>query len=1275
MGVPGLFSGTSRFQIRRCLGSGGFGTVYEAFDCKRNAVVALKVLREANPREIYGFKQEFRSLSGVTHRNLVTLYELLSEGNEWFFSMEFVRGTNFLSYVRDAGKVRDGARAPAEDTISPFARTVNSAKELLVGDSGKDPSGQLLWSNHPVGSIERLLQSLLQLSEGLVALHGVGMVHRDIKPANVLCTQEGRVVLLDFGLAQQLSAERSLLESQGEIAGTPNYMAPENVLDEKLTPAADWYGVGVMLYELLTGRLPFYGTLMERMKKKVEEDPPLPSSELPGIPAGLDALCMQLLARQPKMRPTGIQILAQLKELSTRLLPAASSVSSPEGLRGESLVAEPPFIGRGKEMQALQSAFALSRQGKTAVALLHGGSGMGKSTLCKHFLKSLREQNQSLLVLSGRCYEHEDVPFKALDGVVDSLSRFLRHRRPEELETLLPASILSLSRLFPALLQVPAIQAAPVQRISDDLQVRQAAAAALRELMLRLSSFRPLVLYIDDLQWGDSDSVSLLLEILRPPEPPPLLLIFSYRSPDDAASAALRLLREGLFGELGQCVSLKEVPLDELSIQESEVLVRALLPDATKERAAAIASEARGNAFFVTEISRFLSQEAPAEAPEDKSQVHRMKLDAIIGARVARLPEMPRRLLSIIAVAGQPVARAAVALAAYGDKQETDEPHALALLRSEHLIRVRHAQESQASLEPREELLTYHDRIREVVVANLLPKDLRAEHLRLARALESLGQAEPEQLVFHLQRGGELGGAAQHAIRASALSLQALAYHQTVRLCRLALDTGKLSPAETLLIQERLADALVGAGRPKEAGEAYLLLSSQEQPELGLKRRRQAAKQFFIGGYIQEGKQVLVELLHPARLKMPKSVLGLLFSIVWYRLLLALRGLEFRERAEAEIAPEELLRIDTCEAIASTTIVDPLLAADFWTRFLWYSLRAGEPHRIANAMASEATMLMAFSAFRAQAQKNLARAQAMAERLDDTYVVGRCVFMQGQIASLEGRWRESNTTLQRSIDILQGGCKEATSMIDFLGSLKLWNLRWMGELRQLAQQLPPYLKDAAERGRQSQELIARFCGGYLLLLSDDDPDRAEEYLRTAQDRIASQPFNTQHLFALEARLMVCLYRQKGLEAWKALTAHRRELARFGPMRMDTFYCTWCYLRALTALASGQPLTMIEREARRLLRGRCLFAAPMATLISALLARRQQRDEESLVLLHKAEEDFSACDMLLHTACARFRRGEWTGGEAGQQLMAMARTWMTAEGVRNPERMTAMLLPL
>src|SRR5262252_9533691 len=152
--------GDGRFQLTRYVGEGGFGVVYEAFDRKRNAVVALKALRRFDAAALYRFKQEFHSIVDLNHPHIVSLYELFSPGQEWYFTMEFVDGVPFTQYVR-----RDHNRLDAD----------------------------------------RLRHVLSQVSDALCSIHQRGILHRDIKPSNVLVTAESRAVVLDFGLATELA--------------------------------------------------------------------------------------------------------------------------------------------------------------------------------------------------------------------------------------------------------------------------------------------------------------------------------------------------------------------------------------------------------------------------------------------------------------------------------------------------------------------------------------------------------------------------------------------------------------------------------------------------------------------------------------------------------------------------------------------------------------------------------------------------------------------------------------------------------------------------------------------------------------------------------------------------------------------------------------------------------------------------------------------------------------------------------------------------------------
>ena len=140
----------------------------------------------------------------------------------------------------------------------------------------------------------RMVRTIQQLCAGVHAMHEAGCIHRDLKPTNVLVTEEGRVVILDFGLAKT-SGSNSV--SGGGLSGTPAYMAPEQALEKPCLPAADWYAVGTMIYEVLTGRCPFEGALFEVLLKKQTEDPPSPCQINPTADEHLSDLCMRLIQR------------------------------------------------------------------------------------------------------------------------------------------------------------------------------------------------------------------------------------------------------------------------------------------------------------------------------------------------------------------------------------------------------------------------------------------------------------------------------------------------------------------------------------------------------------------------------------------------------------------------------------------------------------------------------------------------------------------------------------------------------------------------------------------------------------------------------------------------------------------------------------------------------------------------------------------------------------------------------------------------------------------
>ncbi len=790
------------YQVVNELGRGGMGVVYRVYDEKLDRQVALKTLQRISPGGLQLFKQEFRSLADVSHPNLAALYDLLSDGKTWCFTMEILEAVDFLEYV-----------------WSKFERLNRDKTGKLTADVSK--TGPRL----SLAILHRLYDGLKQLALGLHALHEAGMLHRDIKPSNILVTTEGRVVLVDFGLALQIDEKG---RSRG-IQGTPEYMAPEQAACQPMTPASDWYAVGVLLYELLTGRLPIEGKPLQIIFKKQKETPTEPRELEPTVPVELNDLCVALLNQDAAKRPSVFDIL--------RLIGADDVAETLRDKTRQRTGQAVELVGRERHLDALRDAFEQVRAGATRSVFVHGKSGMGKSVLIQAFLEELKVQQQAV-VLTGRCYEQESVPFKALDSLIDSLASHIG-KLPEELvRQAIPEDSLPLVRLFPVLGQMPGATDAGKPSIDnvDQQELRQRAMNALRELLKWLGTRQPVVLYIDDLQWGDVDSAVLLGDLVRPPDSPRVLLLGSYRSEYVETSSCLKALATAY--ATGQArPHRQELAVEALDKEDATRLALLLLKrdDLMSLRfAAKIAHESRGWPFFVWELVQHIQ-----EAPEIADQT--LELDEVIWIRVGRLPEETRRLLELIAVAGRPIVSAeAYQALEVGAKGQ----NLLVQLRTRNLIRTTESEDESTIVE------TYHDRIRESVVHHLDERTRRRYNLDLAETILQLSGISVENLwayltgatafeepaeFFRLERrqwqrvfdlshfyaaAGELGKAMPFAVIAAEQARQQNALEVAEQQYRTALLGSVTStPALRFRILEGLGDVLILRGSYDAANE------------------------------------------------------------------------------------------------------------------------------------------------------------------------------------------------------------------------------------------------------------------------------------------------------------------------------------------------------------------------------------------------------------------------------------------------------------------------
>jgi len=248
-----------KFQIRRELGKGAMGVVYEGHDPMIDRIVALKTIRAENlqgddaQEQLARFRREAQAAGRLTHPNIVGIYDFGEDAGTYYIAMEFVKGRELQSYLE--------------------------ANERFA--------------------MHDIVRVMGQLLEALQYSHKHGVVHRDIKPSNIIILADGTAKVADFGIAR---LESSNLTQAGMVLGTPGYMSPEQFMGQTVDGRSDLFSAGVILYQLLTGEKPFTGSLTTIMHKVLQEEPLPPSKLNVQVPRAFDAVIRKALAKRPDER-------------------------------------------------------------------------------------------------------------------------------------------------------------------------------------------------------------------------------------------------------------------------------------------------------------------------------------------------------------------------------------------------------------------------------------------------------------------------------------------------------------------------------------------------------------------------------------------------------------------------------------------------------------------------------------------------------------------------------------------------------------------------------------------------------------------------------------------------------------------------------------------------------------------------------------------------------------------------------------------------------------
>lgn len=1183
-----------RFEQVRSLGQGATAQVFEVIDHKYGARCALKQLRmdrPLSPRQVAGFKDEFRELSQLSHPNLAKVYELIEEHGQLYVLMELIDGVDFVRYVR-GGEARSLTETTAPE--SEFDTV--------------EPVGGIL-------SMDRLRPALSQLATGVLVLHDADRIHCDLKPDNVLVEPSGRVVIVDFGLVSLLAAGAS-----PRVGGTPHYMAPEQ-LSGWPCESSDWYAFAVILYLALTGRLPYCGSTKAILYEKRVARPMDPRRLISDLPDDLAELCVRLLVPDPQRRP------------STEVIRRALGVHLCTELQRAS---EPfPLVGRDPHLQALHRAFdEVHRDHGLRCVTIRGESGIGKTALVNRFLEDIRLESPVPRILRSACHQDVSVPCKGLDPLLDRIAS-----EPSGAPLLDGVDMVALSTMFPIFRHKTAPFDTPV--VARPAELRRRAVTALKDLFTRLCRSSRTVIFVDDMQWADTETIELLREIIATPNMGPLLLILGHRGPaPETTPQPPPAFHAHLDLVLG--------PLARTAVHAYIKSVLAQAPPASElDR---IAEECSGNPLLLRQL---LLAAPSAGTPK-------LSLEQALELRLTGLEAVPRAYAEIVCVAARPVGEELVAaLLKTSGAEALQARHTLAAA-----CLIRRSDDKPGAIEP------YHDLIREHVVRTIPDRRLKTYHGQLAERLSQRPDADAEVLAIHFREAGRPEKARRYVEQAAAAAAKALSFH---RAALLYADAVAMAPADARPdIELKRADALSNAGRPLEAAQVFLRVLAERPEDLDIRLR--AGDELLRAGQNAQGLEVIRAGAYAVGELVPRSDLFTLLSLLWHGV--RLRQVRVPPQAFGRTPDaKQRQRLGVCLVAARRlAIIDTPAAALLLRRYLTRALTHGSHVDIARGLALEAAFCAHMSGMVAggpeRAQRLVAQARELVGANGAADVRAFAGFAEAMVAYWQGHFRACRLSLTRALDIQRtevvfGGHWEVSMCQSFIG-IMLW---WEGDLHTMRANMDEYHAEAA--GHLSLETKTTLRVAAMLALANDEPDKARVMAEQTIQRWPKGPFRTHHYLHEFAQTEIELYERNAAAAQRRLVGYWRASVLAGIFQQRSFALQSLVQRARVALASGQ-IRRANQAIAPLESASEQWVRVLAEVLRGLLDGIQGRRAAAIDRLRAGAAATEHWEMGLYSPATRYRLHRLEGQP---QLAEEALKQLQARGVVHPRRLIGMLLPV
>ena len=816
-----------RYRLDSELGRGGMGIVYRATDLELHREVAVKVLSasastsDARQRLV----REARAAAALNHPHIVAVHDVGEAGGQPFLVMELVAGPR-LSQARPT-------------------------------------------------DLSRVVEIATQICLALEHAHANSIVHRDLKPDNVLLSGTGQtsnVKLADLGLA--LPSYGARISRAGMIVGTAAYMAPEQALGLPVDGRADLYALGVVLYELTTGRIPFTGDDALSIVSQHVHAPVVPPRVLrPDLPLALESVILRLLAKDPSQRfsSAGETRAALIQSLTDKdqviEADSGSAVAILDALsRGR-------LVGRANELSEARELWQRAREGRGHAVLLSGEPGAGKTRLAREI--TIQAAVDGALVLSGGCYEYEAatpyLPF------VEAFRRWVREEKDDDkLREMLGDTATQIAKLAPEI--ETRLGPFPERHQLAPHEERLLFFDAVAQVFSNIARRQSLLVYADDLHWADRGTLWLLGHLLRQLRDERVLILGAYRETEldrthPLAKSLVDWNRERL---------ITRIVLRRFNTSETGDQLGALLGEnVSGEFASAVHRETEGNPFFIEEVLKALIEKGSVR--RESGRWKRCDMDQLlipqsvkeaIGNRLDRVGQECNDVLRVSAVLGK--------VFSFEELTAATEQSEDALLDA-----LDEAVGAQLIVSGSGDSFSFtHDKIREVLYEELNPIRRRRLHRHVAEGLEQNRDKLPcavEKLAHHYIQAGDHERGLEYAKQAAVQAERVFAFDEAIAAYGRARDCAEaLGLVEEQLAQEEaIGKAYLLHGEMIPAGEHFeRALALATEPGVRARLQCQAASSLVATGdqrgveYVREALRVLDPATNPLETANALSIEG-----------------------------------------------------------------------------------------------------------------------------------------------------------------------------------------------------------------------------------------------------------------------------------------------------------------------------------------------------------------------------------------------------------------